>query len=161
MLEALARIGPFMSGIGLIAGAVIAAISLTKFNLRHGQKQRDDAWLTTFGNLFEKFWYDPDVSSIRKCVSNDQAYSTILPALARRNAMPVDSNTLDVKENELIDQVDKFCFAILRIMYFSKLATETGLESSQTTFNEYWMRKIRKREELAQYMRRFWTDIGA
>ena len=155
MLDTLMKIGPFLSGIGVISAAGVGLATLILYTL----KQRHDNWLKAFGDIFERFWMDKEVADIRRCVTNDLEYSKIEEVLSKRNKAA--RNDLSEEENDIIEKIDRFCLTLMRVKYFGEIQTGTPQNKFWTrSFQEFWINKIKERQELANYIGRFWKGVS-
>ena len=155
MLDALVIVSSFLSGIGVIFAAGVGLATLILFTL----KQRHDNWLKAFGDIFERFWMDKEVAEIRRCVTDDIEYNKIKSVLSKRNK--ATRNDLSEEENDLIENIDRVCLTLIRMKYFVEIRTGTPQNKFWTkSFEEFWINKIKERQELACYIRKFWKGVS-
>ncbi len=158
MLANLLKLGPIgqlLSGIGVIAGAFIAAIAA--FNIT--RRQAEDAWIDRFRVLYAEFWLNPDIAVVREWIINENAYKELEAVLILRN-----SNILcevPHADHEKLDKIDRFCAIIARIQSFDERRIprhQRALWTKQLN-GAFWVAKIRLRAELAKYVKNHWQEI--
>ena len=162
------EVGQIVSGISLLFGAGVAlwtAINVTRRQGAAQQKEwnelRRSAASDTLRALHHQFWQDEDVVKIRRCVVNDVEYNEYLkPVLARRNALPRGTpNTLSREDNDVLEEVDRYCGTMLRIKSFIQdyALTPTESELWRTLLWSHWREKIKSdRAELRDYIAAHW-----
>lgn len=147
-------IGPWLSGIGLIATGSAAWITYHYYYRR----TRDAAWLNWYLAIYAAFWDDPRVAEVRGWISSDVEYAKIAPILSKRLA--VANNTFDAETNAALEKIDYFCSILLRIEFFDRGRwTRRQKKLWYVTFEKYWIAQIRKRTELMAYINEYWGSI--
>lgn len=156
MLAELAQIGQFLGGIGFVATAVIAAITLFTIN----KKQINDSWLDRFRNLYGEFWKDEDMAFGRKMIVNDENYRELELALKKRNEQ--STCAVSSQEYDLLEKIDRFCSVLVRIRTFgeSKMNPMQRDLWSKLLYAKFWFDKIESRVELKKYIDKHWSEVS-
>jgi hypothetical protein len=113
------------------------------------------AWIESYGSLYTEFWKDEGIASVRNLIANDVAYASIEPILEAR--LKTESNTLDAKENETIEQIDRFCAMLIRIKM--QPLTKKQRELWNETYRDAWIARVKKRKALRTYMETHWPGL--
>lgn len=162
-----AEFGPLVGGVGVFLGAVIALVTAILITHRHNNAQRHE-WeqerrkrvADTFRQLHESLWKDAGVVKIRRSIVNDTEYQRdLLPVLVKRNA--TERNTLDREENNVIEDLDRYCGTMLRLETAMKDLPLTEREEKlwRKLLWRKWQQRIREdRPELYTYIERYWGE---
>jgi hypothetical protein len=156
-LDFLNKIGPFIGGVALMAGAVAAWLTLFIVNRRANRL----TWVDGFRVLYAEFWREDTIADVRLWFASDVAYGKIAPIIEAR-LDSADKNTLNEDSNKVLEKIDQFCALLVRIELFS----EVGLSKRQrklwhAAFGQYWIRRINSgdREALRKYIIDYWPGV--
>jgi hypothetical protein len=114
------KIGPLLSGIGLI---VTATAAWTTY-IFYYRKTTDANWLDTFRKLYEEFWKSDEMARMRKYLASDDEYANLEAILIERVADT--RNKLNSEQNDKLELVDRFCALMIRILSFGEVSTKTS-----------------------------------
>jgi hypothetical protein len=91
-LDTLAKIGPILSGVGLILGATIAGLTA----LRVTRKQTEDAWIDRFRTLYAEFWKEDPIIEVREWILNENAYKILKKPLSGEILLSSAKSTMQI-----------------------------------------------------------------
>jgi len=144
-------LGNLLAGIGAILVAVAAWVTLYIVDLKANQR----AWYEGFRELYSEFWNDPTLIVVRTWIATEPGYEAFLPVLKKRLASQID--VLDTEEYRQLDLLDRFCALIIRVTLFGQQRMSRAQRVLyERTFEQYWIRKMESRPEMAEYIRRLW-----
>jgi hypothetical protein len=157
----LGQLGPVLSGISLLIGAIVAWYVYFKFN----RKDLYQRWVDSFRVLYEEFWSNEEMGTIRMWIVSDQLYSTNLEqVLIRRNGQPDNHNNLDANDNKVLNSLDRFCSLMVRAQSFASdrqnmrhLTPEQRALWSKLLYTGFWAG--RGRTELEKYVAKQWPEL--
>ena len=154
MIDDLGTLGPFISGVALLVAAIAAWFTFYFLHL----KGRRDTWIENYQSLYKEFWDAPGNAIVREQISNDAEYKTLAPILVRRNKSP--NNSLSSEESEALDRLDRFLSIFARLRFWRKVGmSKYQKELYRISFTHYWAEKINSREELKEYIDRYWPKV--
>lgn len=154
-LEILAHYGQIASGASFAITALVAVFTLFVVN----GKRADAVWLDKFRNLYGEFWNDPHMKEARKLLINKDDYDQLSRILLKRNNK--EECDLSTDEYDKLDEMDNFFSIMARVRSF---AVSTSMTRSQKElwgdllFN-FWIEKIKSRQELKVYVEKHWTNL--
>ena len=154
-LDMLAKIGPFLGGIGLLAGAFIGAFT----SYRVTRRQAEDAWVDRFRVLYGEFWKEEPIIEVREWVINDNSYKEIEGILRDRNAK--ERCEVSHTDHIILDKIDRFCSMIARIKSFdyARIPQRQRTLLSKLLNGAFCVCKLRERNELRKYVEKYWPEI--
>jgi hypothetical protein len=97
----LGPVGQFLSGVGLVSGALVAWHTLRSVHHRTVEMN----WLQSFRTLYAEFWNDDKMALCRKWIVSEQEYKRIGPLLERR--LITTSNEMTSEENDDLECIDR------------------------------------------------------
>lgn len=152
LLSALQKIGAFLSGVGIFAGAIAAYYIIRKADI---QRQRED----NFRKLYAEFWKDDDVCYVRRCITNNNEYADLEKILFKRNSCT--ENNLSKEENDVLERVDKFCAALVHVKSLSrgKMNKTQKKMWNKLLYADFWATRAYSRHELRKYINKHWPEI--
>lgn len=157
LFENLGRIGEFVSGLSLLAGAIIAAISYWKFNRRTLYA----SWMERYREAYAEFWNDPIIAEVRSWIVNKLQYDELEKMLMKRLAS--EENNLGPEEDSKLEKVDRFCALIYRINLLEEDATTRRQKSLWREIGgTYWLEKFQAPERMIfkKYVEQYWRDLN-
>ena len=132
-LDALSKIGPFLSGISLLAAAGAAWITVFKINRRALYV----AWLDGFRTLYEEFWQNEKIVRVRNWISSDIEYAELEKVLSER--LKDKQNSLSPEDNEKLECIDQFCALLVRIEFFDgTIMTKKQRDLWHIVYENFW-----------------------
>jgi hypothetical protein len=154
-LDTLSKIGPFLSGISLVATAFAAWATLHYFHRRTLYNQ----WVDGFRVIYAEFWKDETISYIRRSIASDQEYKRLQEALGKRLA--ASNNDLGQEDNLILEDIDKFLAFMARVSSFNKSTKMDKWQKQlwQALYESYWLRKMYSRREMRIYIRTYWRNL--
>jgi len=159
--ELIAILSAITTGLASIAGAAIAWM-LYRLNGR----QQKESWLRAFTEFHEAFWNDSDMSEVRCWIAYERAYLDIKPILQKRKDIEegkLSPETLEKREYEVIDKLDKFLNLVLRVDVISSLLkSDYGQHLLRELFIDYWLKQSLRenRAELKWYVEHFLPELA-
>jgi len=148
-------LGPLLGGIGLCLAATAAWVTYAFFYRR----TRDAAWIERYRVLYSEFWKESTIAEVRGWITSEIEYKDIQKILKERLGSG-DKNYLQPDQNKKLEKIDQFCSLLVRIEYFYR-ATMTRRQRKlwKVTFGNYWVKKVVEREELRQYIEKYWPNM--
>ena len=151
--DALNKIGPFVSGVSLLIAALAAWVTLLLFHKR----TLDINWIAGIRILYADFWDDTRMANVRVWLSSEKEYSIISEILIKR--LTYKHNDLSLDENIKLDQIDRLCSFMARIAIFGRIPMTTKQRELYDSLYVYWADVLQSREELFEYIQRYWPDL--
>ncbi|MGO9846265.1 MAG: hypothetical protein ACLPKT_06585 [Methylocella sp.] len=147
-------LGPLLSGIGLCLGATAAWVTYAFYYRR----TMNTAWLERYRTLYAEFWKDPRMGDVRTLISSEVEYEKVAKILGER--LKTDKKRLNADDNRILEQIDYFCSVFMRIRFIDrgKMTREQRILWN-TTFGNYWAKKIGERKELSAYINKYWPNV--
>jgi hypothetical protein len=113
----------------------------------------------SFRTLYEQFWQNPDIVIVRSWVASDALYAKQLePILSQRlEDMEHKKNSLDDKQYEVTEKIDKFCALLVRMHFFNETnMSDDERELWNDIYGTFWFNKVKEREKLRAYINALW-----
>lgn len=153
-IDFLNKIGPFLSGIGLIFTAVAAWTTFLLIN----RQALNRVWLDSFRQLYNEFWKDEQIAIMRNIIVSDVEYKKVEQVILER--LKNERNLFSFEENKIIECVDRFCAFLMKVDFFDReYMTPKQRELCNKTYGNYWVRKVKDREALYRYKSKFWPTL--
>lgn len=154
IIDMLNKIGPFLSGIGMM---LTAAAAWASFLLIHRHTLHRN-WVDSFRVLYNEFWKDENIIKVRRMIANDVEYEKVEQILLER--LKEKRNLLTPEDNKVIDYIDGFCALLMKIEFFDRNhMTPEQRKLWERTYVTYWISKIKERDALVKYISEYWKDI--
>jgi gamma-glutamylcyclotransferase (GGCT)/AIG2-like uncharacterized protein YtfP len=161
VLNSIAKVGPLLSGLGVVAGAIIAGISYLNFSRRTLYTN----WIERYGKAHSEFWNDDHIAEIRSCIEYRRQYdeiSKIIEKLMADRSRAQDSDLTKDEEGKL-EKLDRFCALISRIYLLEEDATTPKQQSLWRDIGGvYFIERMQSPERMAfkRYIETFWPDLN-
>jgi hypothetical protein len=156
-LYRLSLIGPFLSGTSLFIAALAALLTLFIYNRRENQHQ----WDESFRSIYGAFWNDEKIfPKIRTYIVSDHLYEKHLkPTLEDRIRTGKLDNNLNETQNNLLDEIDRFCAILVRARSFGRWPISRRRRQlwKKLLYTDMWT--TRNRDALKKYIEMQWEEL--
>ena len=137
----------------------IGSLSLSAFVAFYGyriqRRDKDNAWVQAFRDLYSKFWSDDHMTRVRAWLACDASYKEIEPILVKRLAL----GKIEVNEYEILESIDRFCALMMQMLQMIPRSTDQERLYRQL-IDRYWLQKLRARQPFRGYVTTYWPLLG-
>lgn len=152
-IDITSKILPAIIGVGLL---IIAGLSFKFYSLKSVHEQ----WLSSFREVYSVFWHAEKTSRVRIWITSDKEYHSVLKPILHARMKNSENFLASYEDNKKLDDLDVFLSIIARIDFLGTLtATAQQRVMYDRLYNEYWIIKIKEREELMLYIKKYWNGL--
>lgn len=159
--EHISKIAPIFTAISAAIVAIVAVLTLALIARRQisiSELQYNDNWEKSFISLYEDFWSNDDLRTVRFWILSDEGYGSILPALKRR--LESGSASLPREDFETLEVLDRFFAHLTMYIALHDAQPVKGSRIDWTNNHlQYWYALIARRSELVQYAYMGWPGL--
>jgi gamma-glutamylcyclotransferase (GGCT)/AIG2-like uncharacterized protein YtfP len=161
VLDCIAKVGPLLSGVGVIAGTGIAGLSYLNFSRRTLYAN----WIERYGKIHAEFWNDAGIAETRACIEYHRQYDEISKIISKlmSNRSTLEYGDLTESEEKKLEKLDRFCALISRMYLLEDDATTPKQRSLWRDIGGvYFITRMQIPERMAfkRYIEEFWPDLN-